>query len=79
MQECETLSYEGITLATWKQPKASVRFDSKRFSQEYPQLYSQYQNPVNASRRLVIKNPPAKNLQDTQESSTNPQSISEVI
>ena len=79
MQDCETLSYEGITLATWKQPKASIRFDSKRFSQEYPQLYSQYQNPVNTSRRLVIKNPHAKNLHDTQELSTNPQSITEAI
>ena len=79
MQDCETLSYEGITLATWKQPKASNRFDSKRFSQEYPQLYSQYQNPVNASRRLVIKNPPAINLPDAFEPSTNPQSITEVI
>ena len=79
MQDCETLSYEGITLATWKQPKASMRFDSKRFSQEYPQLYSQYQNPVNASRRLVIKNPHAKNLPDASELSTNPQSITEVI
>ena len=79
MQECETLSYESITLATWKQPKASVRFDSKRFSQEYPQLYSQYQNPVTTSRRLVIKNPNAKNLQDTSELSINPQSIEQVI
>ena len=56
MQECETLSYEDIILATWKQPKASLRFDSKRFSQEQPDLYKQYQYTLPATRRLVIKN-----------------------
>ena len=55
MQEAQELTYEGKTLATWKKPKASFRFDSKRFECEYPDLFPLYQTPIQNSRRLVIK------------------------
>ncbi len=55
MQEAQELIYEGKVLATWKRPKASFRFDSKRFEAEHPDLFSLYQAPIQNSRRLVIK------------------------
>jgi putative phage-type endonuclease len=55
MQEAQELTYEGKVLATWKRPKASFRFDSKRFEAEHPDLFSLYQAPIQNSRRLVIK------------------------
>jgi putative phage-type endonuclease len=55
MQEAQELIYEGKVLATWKRPKASFRFDSKRFEAEHPDLFPLYQVPIQNSRRLVIK------------------------
>ena len=55
MRDAETLSYQDQIVATWKKPKASMRFDSKRFELEHPDLFPQYQSPIANSRRLVIK------------------------
>ena len=55
MQEAQELTYQGKVLATWKKPKPSFRFDSKRFELEHPELFPQYQTPIQNSRRLVIK------------------------
>jgi len=55
MQEAQELTYQGKILATWKKPKASFRFDSKRFENDYPDLFPLYQTPIQNSRRLVIK------------------------
>ena len=55
MQEAQELTYEGKVIATWKKPKASFRFDSKRFETEHPDLFPLYQAPIQNSRRLVIK------------------------
>jgi predicted phage-related endonuclease len=55
MQEAQELTYQGKVLATWKKTKASVRFDSKRFEIEHPELFSQFQTPIQNSRRFVIK------------------------
>jgi putative phage-type endonuclease len=55
MQEAQELTYHGNILATWKKPKPSFRFDSKRFECEYPELFPQFQMPIQNSRRLVIK------------------------
>jgi putative phage-type endonuclease len=55
MQEAQELTYQGKILATWKRPKASFRFDSKRFECEHPDLFPLYQTPIQNSRRLVIK------------------------
>lgn len=56
MGQAESLYYQGRLLATWKAPKQSYRLDSKRIELEQPDIYEQYQIPVNNSRRLVVKN-----------------------
>jgi len=55
MQDAQELTYQGQILATWKKPKPSLRFDTKRFEHEHPELVSLYQKPIQNSRRLVIK------------------------
>ena len=55
MGDAEKLTYQDQTLVTWKKPKASMRFDSKRFELERPELFPMYQTPIATSRRLVIK------------------------
>lgn len=55
MQDADTLLFNGKTIATWKAPKPSLKFDGKRLLQEHPDLFNQYQIAINNSRRLVIK------------------------
>ena len=55
MQDAEVLTFSGQTLATWKAPKPSYRLDAKKLEHEHPGLVSQYQTPINNSRRLVVK------------------------
>jgi putative phage-type endonuclease len=55
MGDAEKLTYQDQIVATWKKPKASFRFDSKRFEIEHPDLFPGYQTPIANSRRLVIK------------------------
>lgn len=53
--EAETLTYQGHVIATWKSPKPSYKLDSKRLTQEHPEIAEQYQVPIQNSRRLIIK------------------------
>ena len=53
MQDAETATLDGITVATWKNTKTN-RFDSKAFKEANPELYKQYQN-VTTGRRFLIK------------------------
>jgi len=55
MGDAESLLYQNQLLATWKEPKPSYRLDSKRLELEHPQLVTEYQVPIQNSRRLVIK------------------------
>jgi putative phage-type endonuclease len=55
MQDAEILTFDGQTLATWKAPKPSLRLDTKKLTEEHPDLVHQYQVPIQNSRRLVIK------------------------
>ena len=55
LQDAEVLTWNGQTVATWKAPKSSLRLDTKRLTDEHPDLAHQYQVPINTSRRLVIK------------------------
>jgi putative phage-type endonuclease len=55
MGDAESLLYQDQVLATWKAPKPSYRLDSKRLELEHPQLVTQYQVPIQNSRRLMIK------------------------
>ena len=55
MEDAEILSFNGQILATWKAPKTSLRLDTKRLSEEHPDLVTHYQVPIQNNRRLVIK------------------------
>ena len=55
MQDAEVLTLQGKTLATWRAPKPTLRIDSKRLTEEHPDLAALYQVPIQNSRRLVIK------------------------
>ncbi len=55
MQDAEVLTLQGKTLATWRAPKPTLRIDSKRLTEEHPDLVALYQVPIQNSRRLVIK------------------------
>jgi putative phage-type endonuclease len=55
MQHADTLVDQGRTLATWRSPKSSSRFDQKSFEKAHPDLYQQYQVTIENSRRLIIK------------------------
>ena len=55
MQDAEVLTLQGKTLATWRAPKPTLRIDSKRLTEEHPDLVALYQVSIQNSRRLVIK------------------------
>jgi predicted phage-related endonuclease len=55
MEDAEVLTHQGQILATWKAPKPSTRLDTKRLTQEHPELINNYQVQVANSRRLIIK------------------------
>ena len=45
----------GNTLATWKAPKPSNKFDDKTFISEHPDLAAPYIHQVQGARRLLLK------------------------
>lgn len=53
--DAEAVSYGGQTIATWKAPKPSQKFDDKAFKADHPNLYSEYIKEVQGSRRFLIK------------------------
>lgn len=53
--DAEALSYGGSTIATWKAPKPSVKFDDKTFKSKHPDMYGQYTLVVQGARRLLLK------------------------
>ena len=55
MQDAEVLLLDGKTIATWKAPKSSLRVDTKRLTEDHPDIVAQYQVQSASSRRLVIK------------------------
>ena len=55
MGDAEILTYNGDTLATYKQSKGSTIFDSKKFAADHPELFAQYQKEKAASRMFLIK------------------------
>jgi putative phage-type endonuclease len=60
MADAEVLTYFGKPVITWKAPKPSYRIDTKRLSLEHPDLIKAYQNPIQSSRRFVVKDLPAE-------------------
>ena len=54
--DAETLvALEGTTLSSWESAKEALRFDSKAFQKEQPEIYRKYQVIVPGSRRFIIR------------------------
>lgn len=55
MGDAAELVFCGKTICTWKQAKASQKFDEDRFATDQPVLYRQYLKDVPGSRRMLTK------------------------
>ena len=53
--DAEAISYGGDTIATWKAPKPSVRFDAKTFEKENPDIVKPYMRETQGARRFLLK------------------------
>lgn len=53
--DAEAISYGGDTLATWKAPKPSKKFDAKAFCASEPQIAAGYMVETQGSRRFLLK------------------------
>ncbi len=53
--DAEALSYGGDTIATWKAPKPSLKFDAKAFQADHPNLAKPYTKETLGSRRFLLK------------------------
>jgi putative phage-type endonuclease len=53
--DAEAISYNGQTLATWKSPKASEKFDQKAFADAHPELVREFTKLTTGTRRFLIK------------------------
>lgn len=51
----ETMSYQDITIATWKSSKSTETFDSKAFIKDNPDLAKKYMKTSIGARRLLLK------------------------
>lgn len=53
--DAEAISYGGQTIATWKAPKPSDKFDSKAFAKAHPELVKEFSSPCQGARRFLLK------------------------
>lgn len=53
--DAEALSYGGDTIATWKAPKPSMKFDQKKFVAENKDIALPYMHEVQGARTLLLK------------------------
>jgi len=53
--DAEAISYGGQTIATWKAPKPSEKFDSKAFAKAHPDLAQEFTTPYQGARRFLLK------------------------
>lgn len=53
--DAEAISYGGQTLATWKAPKPSSKFDTKAFTVAHPDLAKEFTMPYQGARRFLLK------------------------
>lgn len=53
--DAEAMSHGTDTLATWKAPKPSQKFDETAFKGDYPELFTEYCKPSQGARRFVLK------------------------
>ena len=55
MGDAEAITYLGSVLATWKAPKATLRFDAKAFQRAHPEEAKEYLVEQAATRRFLVK------------------------
>lgn len=55
MNNAATLKFDNQTLVTWKNDAPGVSFNRKKFAEENEQLYKNYLEPTEGSRRLLPK------------------------
>lgn len=53
--DAEAISYGGQTIATWKAPKPSNKFDAKAFTAAHPDLAKEFTTPTQGARRFLLK------------------------
>lgn len=53
--DAEGISFEGQTLATWKAPKPSQKFDAKALQADDPTTYAKYVTQQQGARRFLLK------------------------
>ena len=53
--DAEAISYGGQTIATWKAPKPSERFDAKAFAKAHPDLAKEFTAVSQGTRRFLLK------------------------
>ena len=53
--DAEAISYAGQTLATWKAPKPSSKFDAKAFTAAHPDLAKEFTTETQGARRFLLK------------------------
>lgn len=53
--DAEAITYGGETLATWKAPKPSNKFDAKAFQSAHPDLAKEFTHPSQGARRFLLK------------------------
>lgn len=53
--DAEGISYGGQTIATWKAPKPSSKFDAKAFTAAHPDLAKEYTVTTQGARRFLLK------------------------
>lgn len=53
--DAEAISYGGDTIATWKAPKPSMKFDKAAFKAANPDLYTEYSKKTQEARRFLLK------------------------
>lgn len=53
--DAEAISYGGQTIATWKAPKPSERFDANAFAKAHPDLAKEFTAVSQGARRFLLK------------------------
>ena len=53
--DAESISYGGNTLATWKAPKPTRKFDSKAYMKDHADLCAPYLKETQGARRFLLK------------------------
>lgn len=54
-EDAEAITYGGDTIATWKAPKASMKFDAKRYQADHKELIAPYMVETQGARRFLLK------------------------